>query len=73
MRVTTCNATNDGLWTADDAAPGRGLFKLRNVANGRCIDNNGLGFTTSDLVFRTCASGTSTNQSLFLDKFSWPP
>lgn len=73
VRVTTCGTSNDFLWTLLDGSTGNGPFKLRNVANGRCIDNNGQGAVTSTLVFRSCAVGYSTNQSLFADAYSWPP
>jgi hypothetical protein len=72
VRVTTCGTSNDFLFTRDfDGSSG--VFKLRNVANDRCIDNNGQGATNSNLVFRTCGSGYQANQSLFLDHYSWPP
>jgi hypothetical protein len=70
VRVTTCGTSNDFLFTRDFDG---GTFKLRNVANDRCIDNNGQGAATSNLVFRTCVSGYQANQSLFLDHYSWPP
>jgi hypothetical protein len=73
VRIAACGTSNDFLWTADGDTPGTGTFKLRNVANSRCIDANGQGATTSTLVFRSCVSGYSDNQSLFLDRYSWPP
>lgn len=71
VRVAACGTGDDFLWTTVGAISD-GPFKLRNVANSRCIDNNGQGASTSNLVFRTCAEGYNANQSLFLDHYSWP-
>jgi hypothetical protein len=73
VRVTTCADNTNCRWTRIADAPRGSVFKLRNVENGRCIDRLDAGDTTSNLAFRTCESGYSSKQSLFLDKYSWPP
>jgi hypothetical protein len=71
VRITACGSTNDFRWTIDGDL--NGTFKLRNVANSQCMDNNNQGATTSNVVFKTCVAGYSDVQSLFLDHYSWPP
>lgn len=72
VRVNTCGSGNEFRWTALSGTIYTGPFQLRNVASGQCLDNNNLGWADSDLVLKTCSSGSAA-QILFLDAYSWPP
>jgi hypothetical protein len=59
-------------WTLFTGAASWGRFQLRNRAAGKCIDTNGQGWATGDIVLKSCVVSAST-QELFHDAFSWPP
>ncbi len=67
--VGACSTSTAFLWTLVNV---NGL-KLRNVSASQCLDNNGAGYTNSNLVLKPCASGYSPPQTVFLDAYSWPP
>lgn len=73
VRVMTCGTSNDFLFVVDYGAIDAN-FRLRNVANGKCIDNLS-STTTSDLAFRTCpaANVSSASTQLYLGQSNWPP
>jgi hypothetical protein len=69
--VGPCGSGNEFRWTiSGDPVT---TLKLRNVAAGQCLDNNNAGYATSNLVLKSCVVGYSDVQSVFLDKYSWPP
>jgi len=72
VKVLACGTSDDFLYTIDFGGLADS-FRLRNVANGRCIDNLGSA-TTSDLVFRTCPAPDVYQASMELVLWSnnWP-
>jgi hypothetical protein len=70
VQIAACGTGTDFRWTlvSDN---GGSVFKLRNVAAGQCMDNTGT--QPPNIVLKNCASGYAAAQSLFLDKYSWPP
>jgi len=72
VKVLACGSSDDFLYTIDFGGLADS-FRLRNVANGRCIDNLGSA-TTSDLVFRTCPASDVYQASMELVLWSnnWP-
>jgi|GEM_PF-7007267 len=72
VKVLACGTSDDFLYTIDFGGLADS-FRLRNVANGRCIDNLGSG-TTSDLVFRTCPAPDvyQASMELVLWANNWP-
>jgi hypothetical protein len=73
VRVTTCGTGNEFLWDNPLGTGYDGIFLLRNVSSGLCLDNQGAtGPNPSNLVLSSC-SPRSGRQALYLDAFSWPP
>ena len=72
MKVLACGTSNDFLYTIDFGGLADS-FRLRNVGNGRCIDNLGSS-TTSDLVFQPCPASDVYQASMELVLWSnnWP-
>jgi len=73
VRVKACGTSSDFLFVVDYGAIDAN-FRLRNVANGRCIDNLS-STSTSDLAFRTCPASnvSSPSTQLYLGASNWPP
>jgi len=72
VKVLACGTSNDFLYTIDFGGLAD-TFRLRNVGNGRCIDNLGSN-ATSDLVFSTCPASDVIQGSMQLVLWSnnWP-
>jgi len=72
VKVLACGTGDDFLYTIDFGGLAD-TFRLRNVGNGRCIDNLGSA-TTADLVFRTCPASDVYQASMELVLWSnnWP-
>lgn len=66
---SSCSGTQTE-WSVVAGGSLTSTFQLRNVAANRCLDNNGQGGTTANVVLKTC--GSSGPQQLFLDHFNWP-
>ena len=72
VRVKACGTGNEFKWTLFSGALNSGTFVLRNVATNTCLDNNNQGWANTNLILRTCSSGSEA-QALFLDAFNVPP
>jgi hypothetical protein len=72
VRVKACGTGDEFKWTIWAGKISQ-AFQLRNVQANRCLDNNGQGAVTGDVVLKTC-SATSGGQILSLQSFGgWPP
>jgi hypothetical protein len=72
IRVKACGSGDEFKWTPLSGVPlYEGPFQLKNVQANQCLDNNGQGSVTGDVLLKSCQTGKAA-QILFLDHYSQP-